>query len=175
MTKAIFLDRDGVLNRPIIKDAKPYAPRNVVDFELYKNAIKACKILHSAGFSLFIVTNQPDLKKGLLSVPVLEQMHKICRSHLPITEIAVCPHCDSDRCGCRKPEPGMIIELIEKYSVSRVESYMVGDRMKDLLAGEAASLRCLFIDRGYAETVTKPNVPAFPNLLSAAHHILKET
>ena len=148
---AVFLDRDGVINRTNVVDGKPYAPRLIQDFEILKGVPAALGSLVDMGFMIFVVTNQPDLANGLISWKTLNDMHAKLGC-LPITEIKVCPHNKHYGCECRKPAPGMIMQLAAKYDIDLRKSYLVGDRVSDLKAGIAAGCKVIFIDYGYEET-----------------------
>src|SRR5262245_14689292 len=96
--RAVFLDRDGVLNRAVIRDGKPFAPRTVEELELLPGVPEALARLHEAGFRLVVVTNQPDIARGTLTVAALGQMHARLFATLPIDDVRVCPHDDRDGC-----------------------------------------------------------------------------
>lgn len=152
LNKAVFLDRDGVLNKPIVRDRKPYAPSVISDFLIYPEAERALKKLRSRGFLLLVVTNQPDLATGVLHKDELDKMHNSLMNCLPITEIYVCPHSRRDDCLCRKPRSGLIEIGIKNFGLDVNSSWMIGDRYSDIVAGLSAGLNTIFIDRNYAET-----------------------
>jgi len=155
----VFLDRDGVLAVPEFRDGRSYAVRHARDFRLYPEAAACLARLKSAGLRLAVVTNQPDIGAGHVSEAEVDDMHRQMRAALPLDAIAVCPHVAETKCGCRKPNPGMILKLAEALSVDLRVSFMVGDRASDILAGAAAGCRTVFIDRGY---VAEP-APAHPD------------
>jgi len=148
---AVFLDRDGVLNRSVVRGGKPFPPASVEELEILPGVPEALTKLKESGFLLIGATNQPDVARGTQSREVVEKIHVARLSALPLDEILVCYHDDSDNCRCRKPQPGLLLEAAEKYSISLESSFMVGDRWKDIQAGRNAGCRTVFIDYGYAE------------------------
>jgi D-glycero-D-manno-heptose 1,7-bisphosphate phosphatase len=164
--QGVFLDRDGVINKVIYRDGKPTSPRNIAEFEFHGEVESALKRLRSAGFKLFVVTNQPELARGLLTKESLCVMTDHIISTLKIDEVRICPHDNEDGCRCRKPQPGMLIELAHKYDLSLDESYIVGDTWKDSRAGRSAGCRSIILDRPY--NVGDPADWRVPDLCSAA-------
>lgn len=175
MNKAVFLDRDGVLNLAIVRDGKPYSPANVAELKLPQGAKQALDELKALGFKLLVVTNQPDVAKGKTTRAAVEEIHQELASLLPVDEIFVCYHKDGDGCDCRKPQPGMILEGARKYNVDLAESFMVGDRWRDVEAGQNAGCRTVFIDGGYEDTQpARPPDAHVRSLREAADWILRE-
>jgi len=107
--------------------------------------------LKSAGFLLIAVTNQPEIARGALRIEALEAMHTLLRAHVPLDDIRVCIHDEDDDCACRKPRPGLLLDAAREWRIDLHQSFMVGDRWKDIDAGYAAGCRTLLIDRGYRE------------------------
>lgn len=157
MRRAVFFDRDGVLNRSLVVDRRPFAPVKLEDFEIFPQAVLALKRTQEAGYLNIVVTNQPDLQTGRQSKEILDKMHAKLLDALPLTEILVCPHVDDDGCDCRKPRPGMLLDAADRHGLCLEESWLVGDRWRDIQAGQAARCRCCFIDYGYSEG--KPSGP----------------
>jgi len=151
MKRAVFLDRDGVLNRSIVRSGHPYAPTSLDEFELLPGVPEAVARLHEAEFVLVVVTNQPDLATGKIRPEVAEAIHQKLRGLLPIDDIKVCGHLDQDECSCRKPKPGMLLEAARAWSIELKRSFMVGDRWRDVSAGKAAGCKTILVDYGYAE------------------------
>ena len=147
--RAVFLDRDGVIVIPEFRDGRSFAPRRVEDFNIYPEAPAALARLRAAGFALVVVTNQPDVAGGLITSDVLETMHDSLKATLPIDRIEVCTHRNEDRCECRKPAPGMLLQAADALELSLETSYMVGDRASDVEAGKRAGCKTVFIDRYY--------------------------
>jgi D-glycero-D-manno-heptose 1,7-bisphosphate phosphatase len=153
--RAVFLDRDGVINRPIVRDGKPYSPAGVEELEVLPGVAGALQRLKAAGYLLIVVTNQPDVARGLQSLAAVEAIHARLASMLPIDDFRACCHDDNDACVCRKPKPGLILESARAHGVDLHASVMVGDRWRDVEAGRRAACTTIFIDRGYEEQSPK--------------------
>jgi D-glycero-D-manno-heptose 1,7-bisphosphate phosphatase len=147
--KAVFLDRDGVINKIIFREGKPTSPRSMDQFEFDTGVPDSLKRLRAAGFELFVVTNQPDLARGLLTGEALRMMTDRIVAAIPVRAVRICPHDDGDACACRKPRPGMLIELAAEYGVDLAQSYIVGDTWRDTQAGLAAGCKSIILDRPY--------------------------
>jgi len=177
LRRAVFLDRDGVINRALERDCKPYPPRSLAEFEILPEVPAACAKLKAAGFLLVVVTNQPDVGRGTLKQETVETLHaEMCR-RLPIDRVEVCYHPgqSASNCDCRKPKPGMLWRAAKALGIDLAQSWMVGDRWRDVDCGYAAGCRTIFIDRGYAEELRqKPHFSA-GNLAQAADIILRES
>ncbi|MCJ7435787.1 MAG: HAD-IIIA family hydrolase, partial [Anaerolineales bacterium] len=128
---AAFLDRDGVINRAVVRDGKPYPPARLEDVEILPGAITSLQRLADSGYILIGITNQPDVARDTQSREVVESINAMIQSRLPLREIFVCYHDNIDNCDCRKPKPGLILRAAEKYGVDLSQSWMVGDRWKD--------------------------------------------
>lgn len=148
---AVFLDRDGVLNRAEVRDGKPYAPRRLEEFRLLPGVAAAVAALRDAGFLVVVVTNQPDLGHGLVSPETVAAMHERLRERVPVDAIEVCAHRQEEGCACRKPEPGLLLDAARRLSIDLRRSFMVGDRWHDIVAGRASGCCTVFVDRGYRE------------------------
>ena len=157
MNRAVFLDRDGVLTRALVRDGIAYAPVTPAEMEIDADAPAALARLKAAGFLLVVITNQPDVARGITRLEDVDTMHATLRAALPLDDFFVCYHDNADGCGCRKPKPGMLIAAAAKHDVDLARSYMVGDRWRDVDAGAAAGCRTVWIDRGYRE-----QAPAHP-------------
>jgi D-glycero-D-manno-heptose 1,7-bisphosphate phosphatase len=145
----VFLDRDGVINRAIVRDGRPYPPDRVEDLEVLPGVSDALARLKAAGFALVVITNQPDVARGRQTAEVVNAMHERLVALLPIDEFRVCWHDDEDACECRKPKPGLITRP-PVYDLPR--SVVVGDRWRDIEAGRRAGcLAAILVDYGYDE------------------------
>ena len=175
--RAVFLDRDGVINRAIERDGKPFAPTSYSEFEIYPEVPSACAKLKAAGFLLIVATNQPDVGRGTMKQEVVESIHaEMCRQ-LPINRVEVCY--DSGHGAVesefRKPKPGMLLRAAADLKIDLAQSWMVGDRWRDIDCGHAAGCKTVLIDRHYAEALKqKPDFSA-GNLAGAADIILRES
>lgn len=138
---AVFLDRDGVLNRSVLRNGVASPPNSLEEFELLPGVRDAVDRLKGAGYLLVVVTNQPDIARGKQSVSVVESINAVVQRELGVDAILVCPHDDVDECGCRKPKPGMLLEAVERFDIDLDRSFMVGDRWRDVAAGQAAGCR----------------------------------
>ena len=170
--RAVFLDRDGVLNRALIRNSLPYSPSTLAEFEILPGVAEACRLLKAAGFLLIVVTNQPDVGRGKQSQAIIEQMHARLLQDLPLDRIAVCYHSGVEACECRKPLPGLLVRAARELAVDLPESFMVGDRWRDIDCGHAAGCRTVLVDYSYAEVLRTPPDYRVPNLLAAVHIIL---
>jgi D-sedoheptulose 7-phosphate isomerase len=148
---AVFLDRDGVINRAIIRAGKPYPPSGPDELELMPQVAMSLLALKTRGFDLFIITNQPDVSRGSQARTAVEAIHEAIASALPIDGIFVCYHDDKDNCACRKPRPGLLLEAAREHNIDLSRSYVVGDRWRDIDAGHAAGCKTVLIDYGYRE------------------------
>jgi D-glycero-D-manno-heptose 1,7-bisphosphate phosphatase len=154
---AVFLDRDGVINRAVVRDGKPFPPSGVEELEVLPGVASALLDLKAHGFDLFVVTNQPDVARGTQTRAAIEAIHQALASSLSIDDIFVCYHDDADRCACRKPQPGLLLEAQRKHHIDLSRSFIVGDRWRDIDAGHAAGCKAILIDYGYRES--KPAQP----------------
>lgn len=151
MKRAVFLDRDGVLNRAIVRDGRPYPPRNVSELEILPGVEPALGKLQAAGFLLIVVTNQPDVARGVTAREEVEKINAALGSVLPIDEFRTCYHDTEAGCECRKPKPGALLAAAMAHDIDLGASYMVGDRWRDTEAGQRAGCNTIFIDYGYEE------------------------
>ena len=133
--RAVFLDRDGVINRAPVINGKPYSPSSLVELELLPGVIDALQLLHAKGFKLIVVTNQPNIKRGMTTIQDMEDIHQFLAKTLPIDDFYTCLHLDEDGCACRKPKPGMLLAAAQKHGIALQNSYMIGDRLRDIGAG----------------------------------------
>jgi len=168
--KAVFLDRDGVLNRAVIRDGKPYPPANLDELEILPDVSGALAALKKCGFLLLVVTNQPDVARGAQQRSVVESIHERLRAILPIDDFFVCFHDDKDACDCRKPKPGLLIQAAAKYGLELTASYLIGDRWRDIDAGHAVGCTTVWVDRGYRER--SPAQPAAMRVKSCSEGAL---
>jgi D-glycero-D-manno-heptose 1,7-bisphosphate phosphatase len=140
---AVFLDRDGVLNRTVLRDGVVSPPKTLDDFELLAGVREAVDSLKGAGYVLVVVTNQPDIARGTQDVAVVDAMNAVVLRELVVDAILVCPHDDVDDCLCRKPKPGLLLEAEERFDIDLGRSFMVGDRWRDVAAGRAAGCQTI--------------------------------
>jgi D-glycero-D-manno-heptose 1,7-bisphosphate phosphatase len=171
-SKAVFLDRDGTINRTRVVNRKPYPPTCLEDVEIIDGVRPALAKLKEAGFLIFVVTNQPDVARGNRTKESVEQIHNFLSKELPIDGIFVCYHDDKDNCACRKPLPGLLLEAAKCYSVDLSASYMIGDRWRDIAAGQIAGCKSIFIDYGFLEKRPDPPFITSSSLLESLQFII---
>jgi D-glycero-D-manno-heptose 1,7-bisphosphate phosphatase len=149
--RAVFLDRDGVLNENLVRNNRPYAPRSLEEFRLLPGVEDAVKRLKAAGFLTIVVTNQPDVADGITPRAIVDAMHAELQQNLSLDDIKICFHNNADRCTCRKPLPGMLLEAAAERDIDLAGSYLIGDRWRDIKAGQAAGCHSIFIDYGFKQ------------------------
>jgi D-glycero-D-manno-heptose 1,7-bisphosphate phosphatase len=171
--RAVFLDRDGVLLPAQVRGGIPRSIVDEQDFELLPGVDEACRALRGAGFFLVVVTNQPDVARGTVSMETVERINAKLRSALPLDDVRVCPHDDADGCDCRKPKPGLLLDAAAEWRLDLADSFMIGDRWRDVEAGRRAGCRVVFIDRGYEETPALDANAVMTGLPEAAVWILR--
>ena len=151
MKRAVFLDRDGVINRAIVRNGKPYPPADLLTLEILPGVSDAMQLLHQAGWLLIVVTNQPDVARGTTTKANVEAINAHLQKYLPIDEFRTCYHDSGDGCDCRKPMPGALQSAADAHGIELASSYMVGDRWRDTEAGVRAGCKTIFLDYGYDE------------------------
>jgi D-glycero-D-manno-heptose 1,7-bisphosphate phosphatase len=178
--KAIFLDRDGVINRKLTDT--PYITK-VSEFHFLPGVGEALSILKKLGFLLVLTTNQRGIARGLMTGGDLEAVHDYMQEELqkqraPLDAIYHCPHEEHEYCGCRKPEPGMILAASRDLNIELAASYMVGDSLCDIDAGREARVRtvCIGPERHGDADMIFPDLLAFARFLEAqTDHTDRET
>lgn len=170
--RAVFVDRDGVINKAPVRDGKSYPPAGLDDFEIMPGVQEAVDLLVKAGFLLIVATNQPDVGRGTQRKDVVEAMHALLREQLAIDDIKVCYEVETPDSTHYKPAPGMLLDAADDHGIDVLASYMVGDRWRDIGAGKAVGCFTIHLDRGYNER--RPEAPdaTVQSLLEAAHLIL---
>jgi D-glycero-D-manno-heptose 1,7-bisphosphate phosphatase len=175
--RAIFLDRDGVLNRPVVRDGLPFPPASLDDFELYPGVAAGSEQLKAAGFILIVVSNQPDVGRGTQTRDAVEAMHEELRTAVPALDaIEVCYHAGASRgepCDCRKPKPGMLLAAAATHHIDLQRSFLIGDRWRDVDCAKAAGCRAVFIDHGYNEPLREKPEFIVANFTEAVARILE--
>ncbi|WP_440634192.1 HAD-IIIA family hydrolase [Candidatus Pelagibacter sp. HIMB1746] len=152
--KAFFFDRDGVLNKAVIKNKKPYPPKNLEELIIDEDAFEIIKFLKKKKFKIFVFTNQPDVAKKKIKKKEVIKINNFISKKLLIDELFVC-YCSTDECFRRKPNPGMIFDAKKKWNINLKESYVVGDRYKDIEAGINAGTKTIYINNNYNEKKPK--------------------
>lgn len=175
MKRAVFLDRDGVINRAVVQDGKPFPPRSAAEVEVLPDAHDALLRLREAGYVLIVVTNQPDVARGTQTQSAVEEINARLATELAIDDFMVCYHDDAAGCTCRKPSPGGLIEAAARHQVDLKSSYLVGDRWRDVEAGQRVGCTSFFIDYGYSERQPEPPFLRVRSLAEAAERIVTDT
>ena len=172
--RAVFLDRDGVINRALVRDNKPYPPSSFAEFEILPGVAEACAKLKQAGFLLVVTTNQPDVGRGTISLELVESLHAHMQRELPLDRVEVCYHPGkgASDCDCRKPKPGMLLRAAQELNIDLKQSYMVGDRWRDIDCGHAAGCTTILIDYDYDEPLRLAPHHRAQSLVEAADIIL---
>ena len=148
--KAVFFDRDGVLNLGILKNGKSFAPKQFKDFKLYPKIKKYCEKLKKKGFKIIVITNQPDVGKGKIKKKEIFKMHKKLKLEISYDDI-FCSFSQFKKSYFRKPNPGMILKAVKKHKIDLNKSFLIGDRWSDISAAEKVNCKSIFIDRKYKE------------------------
>ena len=159
----VFLDRDGVLIKPVIRERRPYPPARVDDVEIYEDVLSGCAHLKSAGFLLVVITNQPDVGRGLQTRAAVDRINQKLATAIPLLDrFETCFHAGEkygQSCQCRKPKPGMLYQAAKLMNINLSQSFVVGDRWRDVGCAKAAGSRSVFIERGYSEPLLqRPDV-----------------
>jgi len=171
--RAVFLDRDGTLNRLV--GGRP--PWSLGELDIYGDADAALMALKGKGFKLIVVTNQPDIGRGKLEQKVADSINIGLARKLPVDDIRVCPHSDEHGCGCRKPRPGMIQQAAADHGIDLKRSYVVGDSWKDINAGLAAGCKTVWLVHAGEKGLTLDRMPdtTVASLAEAAAWILEDS
>ncbi len=174
MKRAVFLDRDGVLNRAIRVKGRARPPAGLGELEILPGVPEALQALRARGYMLIVVTNQPDVARGTQTREMVETLNTTLAGCLPLDEILVCYHDDKDDCGCRKPRPGLLQQAARNHGIDLTASFMVGDRWRDIEAGCRAGCRTILIDYQYSEEIPRPPDHTVKSLAEAAQWILSQ-
>lgn len=175
LSRAVFLDRDGVLNQVVVRDGRPYPPPSLDSMVLLPGVPEALAALRAADFRLVVVTNQPDVGAGRQSREGVERIHAWMRANLPLDDVRVCYHTDADGCACRKPQPGMLRDAAAAWNIDMNASFMVGDRWRDIDAGRAAGCRTIYVRGEHDEPQPADCGATVDSLLEASRFILSQS
>ena len=146
MKLGVFIERDGVLNKVRVERQQQVGPLTLEEFKVNQSAVPLLKKLKAAGFIVVVTTNQPGLSRGDLSRREMDRMHDFLRRALPVDDIFVCPHDEADRCPCRKPKPGLLIEARFKWQLDMDRSFVVSDKWQDAEAARSAGCTSLLLE-----------------------------
>jgi len=151
--KAVFFDRDGVLNHLVKRDGSFYSPQKFEDFHIIDDAIEIVDSVHKMGYLAIVISNQPDISRGKQKQSELDKMTQLLNDKTNIDDIFYCTHDNSNRCNCRKPAPGLFIAAQKKYNINFNESFMIGDTWKDVEAAKNVSISMILFDRTYNQNL----------------------
>ena len=173
MKKAVFLDRDGVINKAFIKDGLPKSPNSLNELKILPGVKESILRLKELDFICLVVTNQPDVPRGKINKNTVIEMNNFLKKEIELDDIFVCYHDDKDNCNCRKPKPGLLLQAIKKWNVDFKKSFIIRDRWRDIQAGEKIVCKTIFLDYKYKDK--KPKNPNFTTdtLLKATYIIEK--
>jgi D-glycero-D-manno-heptose 1,7-bisphosphate phosphatase len=168
LRRAVFFDRDGVLNEAIVRAGIPHPPATLSDLHVAAGAADVVRAVRDAGWLAIVVTNQPDVARGATTLERVDAINAEIVERLRVDAIYTCPHDDADGCDCRKPKPGLLQRAARDHGIDLAASFMVGDRAKDVACGRAAGCTTIFLDHGYAETRGNPGADRTVKTLAAA-------
>ena len=173
MKKAVFLDRDGVINKAFIKDGLPKSPTSLNELEILPGVKESILRLKKLNFICLVVTNQPEVTRGKINKNTVIKMNSFLKKKIELDDIFVCYHDDKDNCNCRKPKPGLLLQASKKWNVDFKKSFIIGDRWRDIQAGKKVGCKTIFLDYKYKDI--KPKNPDFvtDTLLNATYIIEK--
>lgn len=174
MQSAVFLDRDGVLNRTSQQNGKRHPPASVAELEVLPGVVEACEALRQAGFLLVVVTNQPDVARGTQRRKTVEAINRGLAVQVPVDYIRVCYHDDRDKCSCRKPAPGLLLQAAADFQINLSTSFMIGDRCKDIEAGRRAGCKTILVDCSYDDALACLPDHQARSLAEASEWILRQ-
>jgi D-glycero-D-manno-heptose 1,7-bisphosphate phosphatase len=170
MKQAVFIERDGVLNEVRVERQNQVSPLTLEEFKLNKEAVPLVKKLKTAGLVVVATTNQPGLSRGYQSRRELDRMHDLLRRTFPLDDLLVCPHDETDRCPCRKPKPGLLVEAAFTWHLDLDRSYVISDKWQDAEAARTAGCTSLLLQSPWVRTVHRDFV--LPNLEAIVTKIL---
>ena len=170
MNQSVFIERDGILNTVAVEHQHQVTPLTLEEFHVKQAIAPLLKSLKSAGFLLIATTNQPGLSRGYQSRRELDRMHDLLRRTLPLDDILVCPHDETDRCPCRKPRPGLLFEAAFKWHLDLDRSFVISDKWQDATAARTAGCVSLLVDSPWIGTVHRDLV--LPDLASVVNKVL---
>lgn len=174
MKRAVFIERDGILNEVRVGPKNPIQPLTLDEFKPRSAAVEPLQALKASGFVLVVTTNQPGLSRGYQSRRELDLMHTILRRLFPIDDILICPHEEGDHCPCRKPRPGLLVEAAFKWHLDLDHSFVVSDKWQDSEAARAAGCTSLLVQSPWNGQVHHDFVLPDLSAIVEKIHLLKE-
>src|SRR5215831_5239836 len=171
MKQAVFIERDGVLNRVRIERQYQVSPLTLDDFKIHEGAVPLLKKLKAAGLILITTTNQPGLSRGYQSRRELDRMHDLMGKTFALDDVLICPHDEHDRCPCRKPKPGLLVEAGFKWHLDLDHSFVISDKWQDAEAARIAGCTSLLLKSPWVGTVHRDFV--LPHLSDIVEKVLR--
>jgi D-glycero-D-manno-heptose 1,7-bisphosphate phosphatase len=153
MKQAVFIERDGVLNQVRVERQQPIAPLTLEEFQLNKDLVPLVKQLKDANLIVIVTTHQPGISRGYQSRRELDRMHDLLRRTFVVDDLVICPHDETDRCPCRKPKPGLLVESAFKWHLDLDRSFVIGDKWQDAEAARTAGCTSLLLKSPWVGTV----------------------
>ncbi len=150
MTKAIFLDRDGIIN----KERKDYV-KSIEEFQILDGVPESIKMLKEKGFLVIVITNQSAINRGLITIETLNEIHNYLQNFLKenntsIDDFYFCPHRPDENCKCRKPNPGMLIKAAQEHNIDMNQSFMIGNSLTDIQAAQKSGCKGILLNQNQA-------------------------
>jgi D-glycero-D-manno-heptose 1,7-bisphosphate phosphatase len=145
MKQGVFIERDGILNQVRVERQHQVSPLTLEEFQVNPAMVPLLSKLKAEGLVVVATTNQPGLSRGYQSRRELDRMHDLLRSALPLDDILVCPHDETDRCTCRKPKPGLLVEAAFKWHLDLDRSFVISDKWQDAEAARTAGCTSLLL------------------------------
>jgi D-glycero-D-manno-heptose 1,7-bisphosphate phosphatase len=171
MKQGVFIERDGILNRVRVERQHQVSPLTLEEFRVNKAMVPLLNKLKDAGLLLIATTNQPGLSRGYQSRRELDRMHDLLRRALPLDDILICPHDETDRCPCHKPKPGLLVEAGFKYHLDLDHSFVISDKWQDAEAARAAGCTSLLLQSPWVGNVHRDFL--LPDLNAVVDKILR--
>ncbi|MDE2463535.1 MAG: HAD family hydrolase [Alphaproteobacteria bacterium] len=174
MRPCVFLDRDGVLIEAILRNGRPYSASTPDEVKIIPGVREACARLKVMGFLLVMTTNQPDVARGKITRRFVDETNEMLAARLGLDAVQACLHDNADRCACRKPKPGLMLDAADRLGIDLASSYVVGDRWRDVEAAKNAGCKALLLDYGYDEAIQAEPDFVTGSLASAATWIWEQ-
>jgi D-glycero-D-manno-heptose 1,7-bisphosphate phosphatase len=169
-SRAIFLDRDGILNKAIVINKKPKSPKNLSELVLNKS-LKKFLLDAKKSYYLICVTNQPEVGRKKFSKTEIKKINNFIKVFFNLDDIFTCYHEKDNICNCRKPKIGLLLKSKKKYNINLKKSIVIGDRWKDIAMGKKAGCKTIFVDYNYNENLKdRPDVTV-NNIKKLINHV----
>lgn len=171
MKQGVFIERDGILNQVRVERQNQVSPLTLEEFRVNTETAPWLKKLRDAGLVVIATTNQPGLSRGYQSRRELDRMHEVLRRALPLDDLLLCPHDETDHCSCRKPKPGLLIEGGFNWHLGLDHSFVISDKWQDAEAARNAGCTSLLMESPWVGAVHRDFV--LPDFGAIAEKILR--